>query len=229
MIHNIPLSWVVITTIDGNLIQNFLGKYIMKKIAFIFIALILSPLSQAADFKEGTDYFVVSKVATKTPEVVEYFSFLCPSCYRFEPLVADLKKNLPENVAFKKNHTETLGGNVGVEMAKAFGIAKLLKNTDVMNPKIFQAIHVTRLPMVSIKDAKPLFMDAGISEKKFNAAAKSFKLKRTTDQMRQNTKRFRITGVPTFIINGKYQVNTKKVTSAEQFNELVLFLSQKKD
>lgn len=201
----------------------------MKKFALLCFTLVMSSFSQAANFKEGTDYFVVSKVATAKPEVVEYFSFLCPACYRFEPLVKNLKATLPNDVAFRKNHTETLGGNVGVAMAQAYGLAKILKNTDVMVPKIFQAIHVTRLPMANIQDAKPLFMDAGVSEKKFNAAVKSFKLKRTTDQMRQNTKRFKITGVPTFIINGKYQVNNKKITSAEQFNELVNFLAQKKD
>ncbi len=220
---------MAITEIDGNLISKFLGRTNMKKFALILIALAMSPFSQAADFKEGTDYFVVSKVATKKPEVVEYFSFLCPACFRFESLVTDLKKKLPTDVEFRKNHTETLGGNVGVEMAKAYGMALLLKNTDAMIPKVFNAIHVQRLPMANINDAQPLFMDAGISEKKFNSAAKSFKLKRTTDQMRQNTKKFRITGVPTFIINGKYQVNNKKITSPEKFNELVLFLTQKKD
>jgi len=201
----------------------------MKKLVLFVIALIISPLSQAADFKEGTEYTVVSKVATKQPEVVEYFSFLCPACFRFEALVTDLKKNLPEGVTFRKNHTETMGGNVGVEMAKAFAISSLLKNTDVMVPKIFNAIHVQKTSMRTIEDARPFFMDAGITEKKFNAAAKSFKLKRTTDQMRQNTNRFGIRGVPTFIINGKYQINNQKITSAEQFQELVAYLSQKKD
>jgi len=201
----------------------------MKKFALLFIALILSPLTQAADFKEGTDYFVINKVATAKPEVVEYFSFLCPACFRFEPLVADLKKSLPNDVTFRKNHTESMGGNVGVEMAKAFAVASLLKKKDEMLPKIFNAIHVQRLPIANINDMQPLFMDAGISEKKFNSAIKSYKLKRTTDQMRQNTKKFQINSVPSFIINGKYRVNNEKITSAEQFKSLVLFLSQKKD
>lgn len=201
----------------------------MKKIALLFIALIMSPLSQATDYKEGTDYFVVSKVATKKPEIVEFFSFLCPACFRFEPLVVDLKKSLPSDVIFRKNHTETIGGSAGIEMVKAYAVASLFENTDVMVPKIFNAIHVQRLPMNKVSDVQPLFIDAGISEKKFNSAIKSYKLKRTVDQMRQNTKKFNITGVPTFIINGKYQVNNKKITSAEQFNKLVLFLTQKKD
>lgn len=200
----------------------------MKKFALLCFTFVMSTFAHAADFKEGTDYFVVSKVASKKPEVVEYFSFLCPACYRFEPLVDNLKKTLPTDVDFRKNHTETLGGNVGVVMAKAYGLSKLLKNEDVMVPKIFQAVHVTRMPIASMNDIKPLFMDAGVSEKKFNSGAKSFKLKRVAQQMRQNTKQFRITGVPTFIINGKYQVNNKAIDSEQKFNELVNFLVQKK-
>lgn len=189
----------------------------------------MSTFAHAADFKEGTDYFVVSKVASQKSEVVEYFSFLCPACYRFEPLVNNLKKTLPSDVAFRKSHTETLGGKVGEELVKAYNLSKLLKSNDVMVPKIFQAIHVTRMPIASMNDIKPLFMDAGVSEKKFNAGVKSFKLKRMVNQMRQDNKRFRITGVPTFIINGKYQVNNKKITSEEQFDKLVNYLVQLKD
>ena len=201
----------------------------MKKFALLCFTFIMSTFAHAADFKEGTDYFVVSKVASKKPEVVEYFSFLCPACYRFEPLVNNLKKTLPSDVAFRKNHTETLGGKVGEELVKAYSLSKLLKSNDVMVPKIFQAIHVTRMPIASMNDIKPLFMDAGVSEKKFNAGVKSFKLKRMVNQMRQDNKRFRITGVPTFIINGKYQVNNKKITSEEQFDKLVNYLVQLKD
>ena len=201
----------------------------MKKFALLCFTFIMSTFAHAVDFKEGTDYFVVSKVASKKPEVVEYFSFLCPACYRFEPLVNNLKKTLPSDVTFRKSHTETLGGKVGEELVKAYSLSKLLKTNDVMVPKIFQAIHVTRMPIASMNDIKPLFMDAGVSEKKFNAGVKSFKLKRMVNQMRQNNKRFRITGVPTFIINGKYQVNNQKITSEEQFNELVNYLVQLKD
>jgi len=201
----------------------------MKKFALLFIALIMSPLTQAADFKEGTDYFVVSKVATAKPEVVEYFSLLCSACFRFESLMPGLKKSLPSDVTFRKNHTENLGGTRGVAMAKVFAITSLLKQEDEILPKIFNAIHVQKIPMSSVDDARPIFLKSGVSEKKFNAAVKSFKLKRTTDQMRQNTNKFHINSVPSFIINGKYQVNSDNITTAEKFNELVVFLAQKKD
>ncbi len=84
----------------------------MKKLfTLAFFALLFSTqaCSQAVIWQEGKHYTVISDKATDKAEITEFFSFWCPACYNFEPLVADIKKQLPENVAFNKVHVNFMG------------------------------------------------------------------------------------------------------------------------
>lgn len=202
----------------------------MKKLALVLLALALSPFVQAEKFTEGTHYTVISaKAPTKQPEVVEFFSYLCPACYRFEPLVESLKPKLGADVTFKKNHVEFLGADLGKALTQASAIAQLLKVEDKVNPAIFNAIHQERRRMTGIDDLRTIFLDHGVDAKKFDGAATSFMVRGNLSKMAHNTKKFNIRGVPTFIINGKYQVNNKAISSAALFEELVIYLTNKKD
>ena len=200
----------------------------MKKLSALLFAVLLSPLALAADFVEGTHFEVVNQgKLTKTPEIVEYFSFKCPACYRFEPLVEAMVAKKPANVKFKKNHVDFVGGAAGKELTKIYAIINLLKAGDKVTPALFDAIQTKRKTFPELSDYKELFVANGIDGAKFDKAAKSFMVKTHTSQMQRNTKKFAIRGVPTFIINGKYKVITKSIKSNEMFEELVFFLVNK--
>jgi len=202
----------------------------MKKLAVVLLALVLSPFVQAEKFNEGTHYSVISAVApAKQPQVVEFFSFLCPACYRFEPLVASLKPKLGENVKFTKNHVDYVGGNLGKEMSRASAIAQLLQVEDTVNPAIFAAVHQERRNITGLSDIRTIFLDHGVDAKKFDGAATSFMVKGNISKLAHNTKKFNIRGVPAFVINGKYQVINEAISSQEVFEELVIYLVNKKD
>ena len=202
----------------------------MKKTFALLIGLILLPLSvNAADFKEGTHYDVISRTATETPEVLEFFSFYCPHCYKFEPLMNLLEKELPDNVRIKKNHVNFLGQNMGPKITQAYAAAGILKVEDKITPIIFDEIHVQRKLISSEQDILDIFAKAGVSEKEAESALQSFPANGIASQMRRNTEKYKIRGVPTLIINGKYKVNTGSVKSTDEFTALVEFLTKKTD
>ncbi len=61
-------------------------------------------------FKAGEDYQVLETPATDTPTVTEFFSFYCPHCYQFEPLVQQLKQQVPDNAKVVKKPCVLYGG-----------------------------------------------------------------------------------------------------------------------
>jgi thiol:disulfide interchange protein DsbA len=203
----------------------------MKKISAVLFALLLSPLAVAAQFVEGKHYEVIAQAkVSKSPEIVEYFSFKCPACYRFEPLVEAMVANKPAEINFKKNHVDFIGGpTVGAELTHIYAIIDLLKVDSKLTPALFDAIHQQRKTFPSLSDYKELFVANGVDGDKFDKAAKSFMVKTHVSKMQRNTKKFAISGVPTFIINAKYKVITKALTSGKQFEELVFFLANKQD
>lgn len=69
----------------------------MKKFAVLFVMAMLLPLTACAQegtakWKEGTHYTVLDEEATKKPVITEFFSFWCPHCFQFEPIVKQIKE-----------------------------------------------------------------------------------------------------------------------------------------
>jgi len=202
----------------------------MKKIFALFAALILLPLAaNAAQYKEGTHYQTVKKTATATPEVMEFFSFYCPHCASFEPLMETLKANLSKDVKVKKNHVNFLGKAMGPELTNAYAAAEILQVEDKVTEIIFDKIHTQRKAINGEKDIIDIFVEAGVSAQEAKNALVSFPVKGLASQMQRDTETFQISGVPTIIVNGKYKVNTGSVKSTEEFIALVDFLTKKND
>ena len=58
----------------------------MKKVLFFLAAMLMIPMVHAApEFKEGVNYDVVKQTGSAQPEVLEFFSYYCPHCAKFEP------------------------------------------------------------------------------------------------------------------------------------------------
>jgi thiol:disulfide interchange protein DsbA len=202
----------------------------MKKFLALFLGLLLLPLTtQAIEYKEGTHYEVIKPTASPTPEVREFFSFYCGHCYKFEPFMANLKKSLPDNVAFKKTHVDFLGREMGPQLTKAYAAAEILQVEDKVASLLFEQIQIQRKPVNGEADILALFEQAGISQEEAQGALESFPVTGLASQMKRATETFAIRGVPTVIVNGKYEVNRASVRSKKEFLALVNFLTQKKD
>jgi len=201
----------------------------MKKVFAVLLGLMLLPFTaQSADFKEGTHYQVIKQTATATPEITEYFSFYCPHCFKFEPLMENLKKSLPSDVKINKNHVNFLGKEMGPELTKAYAAAQILQVEDKVASIIFDQIHTQRKNINGREDVLAIFEKAGVSRTEAEGALASFPTSGIASQMKRNTETFEIRGVPTLIVNGKYKVNTSSVSSNQEFIDLVIFLTQKK-
>ncbi len=207
----------------------------MKKILFpLLTGLFLSVSSQAADkWVEGTHYQVLAKPATAKPEVMEFFSFWCPACYRFESLIGPMKEKLGKDVAFKKVHVNFMGATspeVQDEATQAMMMGKALKREEAINRGIFNLIHVQRKPVTGLEDLKSLFIAEGVNPDKVDAVAKSFSVNSLTSRNKTTLAKYRsaVNSVPTFIVNGKYKATFTRDMNTDQIIELIVWLSQQK-
>lgn len=202
----------------------------MKKILFFLAAMLMIPMVHAApEFKEGVNYDVVNQTGSAQPEVMEFFSYYCPHCATFEPIVEQLQATLPKNVPFKKNPVNFMGGEMGPEMQRAYAVASLLNVEAKLTPAIFNKIHVQRQPPMSRDDVKQIFVDNGVPADEFDGAVDSFAVSGMVSQFDRNMQTYKVRGVPAFLVNGKYMVKIESITSQAQFNQLVQFLLAKKD
>ncbi len=202
----------------------------MKKIVLLLVGLMMATLGHAAPlFKEGEHYEVVKATATAKPEVLEFFSYFCPHCYRFEPIVAELKKSLPQGVEFKRNPVAFLGREMGPELQRAFAVATLLDVEAKFSPVIFKKIQDDRQPPQSRADIKALFESIGVAGNEYDGAVDSFAVSGLVAQFDRNTEEMNIRGVPATVINGRYLLKTESIKSTDEYKALVQYLLNKKD
>ncbi|ALP42123.1 thiol:disulfide interchange protein DsbA/DsbL [Aeromonas schubertii] len=197
----------------------------MKKILFFIAAMLMMPMVHAApEFREGVNYDVIKQTGSAQPEVLEFFSYYCPHCYKFEPIAEELKKSLPEGVAFKKNPVGFLGREMGPETQRAYAVSSLLEVEGKVTPAIFDKIHNQKQYPQSRGDLKQIFVDNGVKGEEFDGAVDSFAVSGMVSQFDRNTEEYQIRGVPAFVVNGKYLVKIESITSQDQFNRLVSYL-----
>ena len=140
-----------------------------------------------------------------------------------------IQANLGDEVEIKKNHVNFLGKQMGPVLTQAYAAAQLLQVEDKVASLLFDQLHTQRKAVNGETGVLDIFEKAGVSNADAQAALESFPADGIASQMKRNTETFQIRGVPTLIVNGKYQVITNSVTSTDEFIELVTYLTKKTD
>ncbi len=196
----------------------------MKRIFTFVMALLLAPAAWAVGgpYVEGTHYEVVAPQGTAKPEIKEFFSFYCPHCNAFEPLLNDIVKTLPADTAFKKYHVDFMGQAsqpVQQSLTEAMVLAKLKGKTASVNPAFFRHIHTERKAFGNADDVKAIATANGLDAASYDKDIKSFTVQSQVKLMQKEQKELSeakiMNSVPTLIINGRYKIHLDKLDNAD--------------
>ena len=195
------------------------------KFLFATLLVLASQLSFASDsFTQDEHYQLLDTPVSQSAQVVEYFSYYCPFCYNFEPIVAELKKALPTGTPLHKVPVAFLGGNMAATVQRAHATAGLLNIEDAFTAALFNQIHQQRKPPQNRSDIAKLFADLGIAAAQLDAHFDSLPVNSLVTEYDDAVAAANIRSVPSFVVNNKYLVKISAVSSQEQFNALVNYL-----
>ncbi len=167
---------------------------------------------------EGTQYTRVKPaVAMQTGpgkiEVIEFFSYACPHCAAFEPTLEGWVKTLPADVAFHRVPAPFLFNAEGFQ--RTYYTLETLGKVDTMQQKIFTAVHVDRQRLDKPADVAALAAKNGIDSTKFLDVYNSFSVANSVTKAKKLAEDYRIDGVPTLAIQGRYLTSPSQAGSAE--------------
>ncbi|WP_448550229.1 thiol:disulfide interchange protein DsbA/DsbL [Thalassotalea fusca] len=207
----------------------------MKKLLIALVAIIALPLTvHATKWEEGKHYTVVPGQPTNTPELREYFSYYCPACRSFESLLPEVTKAIPDNAKFVKTHADYMQFT-SQEIQYMIAQAKLVADkTGLEKPfsgALFNHIQTERKKIDSLEDLEAIYVKVGGDAKKFQQGMKSFSVISQAKRDKKNQDRLHqgryISGVPAFVVNGKYTINVRSLDNknfVEEFKALVSYL-----
>lgn len=204
----------------------------MTRIIVAIVFALMLPLQACAQvelWQEGKHYNVIAEKASAKPVIKEFFSFWCPACYRFEPLVEKMKANIDEDVKFTKVHVNFMGftsQDVQDQATKAMIMGRVMKLESKINGAIFDYIHRQKATVGSMNDLRRIFIVNGVDADKFDKTAASFSINSLVNRNNKEIENFRshLSGVPNFIVNDKYQATFTRDMSADDYVALIQWL-----
>lgn len=136
-------------------------------------------------------------------EVIEFFWYGCPHCYRAEEHIAAWLENKPDNVIFRRVPATLSRG--WALMARAFYTAEQLGVLEAMHPALFAAFHEDKV-MLASEDRLAVFFEekAGVEPEMFREAFNSMAVSSAVRRADILARRYRIGGVPSMVVNGKF-------------------------
>jgi thiol:disulfide interchange protein DsbA len=194
----------------------------------IWIAgLVLAVAAHSETWQAGEHYEVLQvPVKTADPdrvEVVEVFSYACIHCFNFEPELEPWLERQSEDVDFRR--VPAIFSAEWAYLAQAYFAAQALMVEEQVHKPLFQAIHQKGVNVMDPDILAELFeKEAGVSPEDFHAVFSSFAVKGRVQQAQARTRAYRITGVPTVIVNGKYRLSGDMAGGNAQMLELMDYL-----
>ncbi len=158
-------------------------------------------------FRAGKDYLTLDRpvptdVGVGKVELIEFFWYSCPHCSAFEPTFAQWVKSAPKDLVVRR---------VPVAFRDDFAPQQRLYFTleamgllDSVHAKVFHAVHVERLPLNTDALIQAWVEKQGVDGKKFAETAKSFGVASKLKRAVQLQNEFRVEGVPSLGIAGRY-------------------------
>lgn len=169
-------------------------------------------LAKERQYTQNIDYKLLkTAVAPSDPdkiEVVELFSYGCIHCFRFEPLLKAWKEQLTDDVLFRKIPV-VFGNQTWLHYAQTYYTLKDLGVADRLNQDFFNALHKKRLDLRTPEKAAKFFAELGVLEEDFLDSYNSFTTHKMLSQDRAKILLYEVSGVPTLVIGGKYQIQNR--------------------
>ena len=176
-----------------------------------------APAQAQGDPTEGREY---TRLQTPVPvavagkiEVVEFFGYWCPHCNNFEPALDAWARKLPADVNFRRIPVAFSAAHDTLQ--KLYFALEGLALVDSMHRKVFAAIHVQHARFDKDADVAGFASSNGLDPTKLLDAVRSFGVAAKCRQAKQLAEAFRIEGVPTLGVQGRYLTSLSQAGGAE--------------
>lgn len=186
-------------------------------------------INKPGEYIEGEHYVVLDKpVATRDSnkvEVVEMFSYGCPHCYEFEPLIKNWSKEQDDDVDFW--FFPAVWNKPMKLLAQAFYTAQELKITDRVHLPLFSKVVLEQQSVRNETDLARFFESQGVSNDDFLKAFNSETVAKKVQQAEERVDNYKPVGVPEIVVNGKYRIGRMRAGGQAEMLAVVDFLIKK--
>lgn len=138
----------------------------------------------------------------KKVEVTEFFWYSCPHCNAFEPDLEAWVKKQGDKIVFKR--VPVIFRPEMIPEQRLYYALEAMGKAEEMQSKIFHAIHVEHQRLDNPTAIADFVAKQGIDKQKFISLYNSFSVATKVKRAAQLQEAYKIDGVPTVAIDGRY-------------------------
>lgn len=173
-------------------------------------------MTATATVSAGKDYELLTPQPTSTPgkvEVSEFFSYGCSHCDALEPLLESWIKKAPKDVVVKR--VPVAFSAAWTPLQKMYYALEGLGLLERLNAKVFDAMHRQNVRLTDESVQFDWVAAQGVDRKKYQDMYQSFAVQSAVARAQKLTRDYRIQGVPSLAVGGRY-LTSASLTGSHQ-------------
>lgn len=197
--------------------MSFLRKWLSAMgLALAAVSVMASPAAP----QNGVEYLTLeapqpTDTGSKV-EVIEFFGYFCPACHAFDPALKAWSGKQGANIVFKR---VAVGYNsAAAPQQKLFYTLSAMGRLDELHARIFHAVQVERQPMRRDEQVFDFVEKNGIDRAQFIELYRSAAIDSYGRAASELQTLFKIDGVPTIAIDGRYITSMSMVAKGMDKN-----------
>ncbi len=183
----------------------------------------------ATEYLEGQHYTVLEQqVRPADPskiEVAEVFSYHCPHCFHFEPMLHAWMAKQKDDVYLNQTHANW--APFMVPLIRGYYTSVALHIKDKTHQAVFNAFQLEKNQLQKPEDWAELFAKFGVPKEKTLSTYNSFGVDSMIKQAEARAKGYKITGTPELIVDGRYHISSRLEGGQEEMLKVAQFLVDK--
>jgi thiol:disulfide interchange protein DsbA len=180
-------------------------KNVLKSLIGI-AALLLAFTGSAVALQEGQDFELINPPQSTEKgkiEVIEFFSYMCPHCDHFDPVLSNWLKGQGKDVVFRR--VPVIFRPQWEAPARLFYTLEAMGELDKLHSAAFTAIHREGGNLMTEAGVTDWAAKKGLDRKKFSDTYNSFAVQSKAMGSKQKQSSYGIPGVPAMVVAGKYR------------------------
>lgn len=141
-------------------------------------------------------------------EVIEFFSYGCPHCNEFNPMVTKWAEKLPADVVFKRVPV-SFGRAAWANVGKLYYALEESGELHRLDGAVFNAIHVQHVNLFDTRGVTEWANKQGADGKKLADLMGSFTTLSKMNRADQMSQAYQVDGVPMLAVDGRYLIKDK--------------------
>ena len=145
--------------------------------------------------------------------------YSCPHCFTFEPFIEQWNESKADYINFVRIPA---AWNALAELhARAFYTAQVLGKEEEMHAPFFREFHVNRNYLDSEDKLRDFFGQFGVDAETFDNTFNSFAVHTKVQRAKDLVMRYRVTGTPGVVVQGKYLTSGTMAQSYENWFAII--------